>query len=207
MIRNIIFDWSGVIKDSVHDHLYVVNSIFRKFNSREITLEELKETWTQPYMLFYNKYLPDLTVEQEMAAYKDVIMTCPEPKPYPGIVDLIKELRNRDFKMTVISSDLPQTLLVELTSFGLNNIFEEVATEVYDKTSVMVDMINKFGFDKSETIAIGDSNHEIEAAQEIGIRSIAVTWGFTLEKRLIAAKPDYVVNKLEELRVLLDISA
>lgn len=33
MIKNIIFDWSGVIKDCVEDHLFVVNKIFSKFGT------------------------------------------------------------------------------------------------------------------------------------------------------------------------------
>ena len=51
-----------------------------------------------------------------------------------------------------------------------------------NKTAEMEELIKKHSFDKSETVVIGDSNHEIEAGQSIGIRTVATTWGFTLEK-------------------------
>ena len=60
MIKNIIFDWSGVIKDSAEDQLFAVNEVFQQFGAKKISLEELKENWVQPYMLFYNKYLPNI---------------------------------------------------------------------------------------------------------------------------------------------------
>ena len=200
MIKNIIFDWSGVIKDSIEDHLFVVNEIFTKFGANKISLIELKENWKQPYMLFYNKYLPNLTLEQEMAAYKEAIMKSSSPRFYSGIVDLTKDLQRQGIKMVVVSSDLSETLLPEIDSFGLNNTFLDVVTEAHDKTIVMGDLIKKHNFNKSETFVVGDSNHEIEAGQHIGIKTIAVTWGFTLEDRLITSNPDFIAHNLDELK-------
>lgn len=202
MIKNIIFDWSGVIKDCVEDHLFVVNKIFNKFGAKEISLKELKENWAQPYMLFYNKYLPNLTLDQEMLAYQEAIRESPSPRFYAGIVGLIKDLQGRGIKMVVISSDFSETLLPEIASFGLSNTFIDIATEVYDKTRVMEDLIVKHSFKKSETFVVGDSNHEIEAGKFIGINTIAVTWGLTSENKLIVANPDFIVHNLDELREL-----
>jgi len=203
MIKNIIFDWSGVIKDSVEDHLFVVNKVFKKFGGREISLSELKENWKQPYMLFYNKYLPEITNEEESIAYKEAVMECPQARPYPGIADWIKSLKNKGARMVVISSDLPETLLPEIDNFGLENIFLDVATDVYDKTAVMEKLMIKHNFNKSETIVVGDSNHEVEAGKKLGIKTIASTWGFTTEDRLAEAQPDFLVHNLDELKNIL----
>lgn len=202
MIKNIIFDWSVVIKDSIEDHLFAVNEIFANFGANKISLAELKENWKQPYMLFYNEYLPDLTLEQEMAAYKEAIMKSSSPRFYSGIADLIKDLQKQGVKMVVVSSDLPETLLPEIDSFGLNNIFLDIVTAVHDKTIATKDLIEKHNFDKSETFIVGDSNHEIEAGKFVGIKTVAVTWGFTLENRLIASNPDFIVHNVDELREL-----
>lgn len=200
MINNIIFDWSGVIKDSIEDHLSVVNKIFTEFGAKKISLTELKENWTQPYMLFCNKYLPDLTIEQEVVAYKEAILKNPSPRFYSGIVDLIKDLQRQGVRMVVVSSDLPETLLLEIDSFGLNNVFLDVVTGVHDKTIAMKNLIEKHDFNKSETFVVGDSNHEIEVGKHIGIKTVAVTWGLTSEDRLINFNPDFIAHDLDELR-------
>lgn len=96
MIKNIVFDWSGVIRDYAVHQLDLINKILKKFGAREISMEEFRENWIQPYMSFYNKYLPDLTIEEEKAAYKELISEYVKTEPFPGIVDVIKEFKKKE---------------------------------------------------------------------------------------------------------------
>jgi HAD superfamily hydrolase (TIGR01509 family) len=199
MIKNIIFDWSGVIKDAVLSHLCVVNKIFEIFGVEKITLDEMKENWVQPYMLFYKKYIPDITFKEEQAIYEKVVLECGESNAYPGIIALIKKFKMAGIKMVVLSSDLPDTLLPELERFGLKGLFEEVITNIHNKTDSVPEIIKKYNFNHDETVFIGDSNHEVEAGKKANIKTIAVTWGFSTEKNLIATNPDFLVHNLDEL--------
>lgn len=205
MIKNIIFDWSGVIKDCVDDQIFIVNKIFQEFGATSISLQEFRDNWTQPYMTFYNKYLPDLTLEQEQLAYKKAIMNQPMARPYPGISEVITNLKQMGIKMVVVSSDFPETLYSEINQFSLKDIFIDIATDAHDKLVAMKDLISKHNFDKAETIVVGDSNHEIEAGKSIGIKTMGVTWGFTNEDKITAANPDFIVRNLDELRKILNI--
>ena len=63
-MKNIIFDWSGVVRDTVTGQLWIVNKIFEKYNVSKISLEEFRENWKQPPALFYQKYLPEGYSEQ-----------------------------------------------------------------------------------------------------------------------------------------------
>jgi len=202
MIKNIIFDWSGVIKDSVEDHLFAVNKVFQSFGAKQMSLEELKTEWVQPHMVFYNQYLPELSNEQQAVVYKMAIMER-DPKPYKNIAELIKELQNKGIKMVVVSSDLIETVTSELTIFGLDGVFLDVIPNVHDKTVAVENSINKYNFNKSETVIIGDTNHEIEVGKSVGIKTAAVTWGFTLETRLISNYPDFIIHNLNELKDLI----
>jgi len=205
MIKNIIFDWSGVIKDCVLDHLCVVNKIFKSFGIKEISLEELKENWEQPYMRFYNKYLPNLNIEQEVVAYKKAIAENPKAKSYPGITDLVKKFKQTKRKIVIISSDDPETILPEIENFKLKGIFNDVIVGIHDKSEAIEELIKKHNFKPKETIFIGDSNHEIEVGEKNGVITVAVTWGFSTENRLKTVNPDFIVRNLEELeKVILD---
>lgn len=203
MIKNIIFDWSGVIKDCIHDQLFVVNKIFKEFGAKEISLKEFKNNWVQPYMVFYNKYLPGLTLEQEQSAYKNAIVTCPMAHPYPGIIEEIRSLKSKGILMIVVSSDFPETLHNEIISFNLENIFIDITTNAHDKLVAIENLIDKHNFNKSETVVIGDSNHEIEAGKNLGIKTMGVTWGFTSKEKIIDANPDFVVDNIDEFKNIL----
>ena len=202
MIENIIFDWSGVIKDSVEDHLFAVNKVFQSFGASQMSLEELKEEWVQPHMVFYNKYLPTLSNEQQAVVYKKAIMER-VPKAYQNIAALIKELQTTGIKMVVISSDLVETITSELITFDLDGIFLEVISNVHDKTESVKNLISKYNFNKVETVIIGDTNHEIEVGKLVDINTVAVTWGFTSETRLISNGPNFIIHNLQELKDLL----
>lgn len=203
MIKNIIFDWSGVINDSVKNQLCIVNKIFKEFGAKEIFLEEMKENWEQPYMSFYNKYLPNLTLEQEQIAYKKAILECLNSKAYPGIVDLLKNFKEKEIKMMILSSDLPETLFSGINSFGLDNIFIDIIANAHHKLEGIQELIKRNNLKKEETIFIGDSNHEIEEGRNAGILTGAVTWGYCTKEKLESLKPDFLINNLDELKLVI----
>ena len=205
MFKNIIFDWSGVIKDCLESHVWGVGEMMKIFGGKEISREEIKENWKQPYMNFWNKYFPDLTIEDQNKAYRKTILRKDGPKSnaFPGIVELIKDLKRRGAFLAVVSSDSPKTLLPEMKEYGLENIFDEVITDVHDKTEGVRKIINENNFEKAETVFIGDSNHEVEVGKQAGIKTIAVTWGFSTEEKLKATNPDYLVHNIKELEEIL----
>lgn len=201
-IKNIIFDWSGVIKDAFDAHVWAVNKMLEIWGSpKRLTYNELKENWQQPYMDFWQKYHPGISLEEEQRVYYIAISDpkCPKSNAYNGIVDLIKKFDNKNIKMVVLSSDPPETLLPELKEYNLENIFDEVLCKVHDKAESIHDLLKRNNFEKSETIFIGDSNHEVEVGKMAGIKTMAVTWGFCTEEKLKSTNPDFLVHNIAEL--------
>lgn len=205
-MKNIVFDWSGVIENSLDRHLWVVNTMFKKFGTSTISLQELKENWMQPHMLFYQKYLPSLSQADQDIAYQETIrsLECPAAKPFPLMLGLIKELKARKYYLAVISGDLKETLMKEMQQNGLVGMFDDVIVNEYDKTKALAEIVNKRKLDRQTTFFVGDSNQEIVAAKEVGVKSIAVTWGYTHEKVLQSKSPDFLVRSIEELKNILN---
>jgi len=206
-MKNVIFDWSGVVKDAVNGNLWITNKIFERFGADPISLEEYKQNFELPFMNFYNKYLPSLTLQENQIAYREFIFdeNCPKSKKFPGIVELIKELKSKGYYLAVVSSDFPETLLKEMKDYGLDNMFDDIVTDVHDKLEGVDTIIKNKNLDLNNTFFIGDSNHEIEVSKITGIKSIAVTWGFAAESRLKALNPSYLVHDVKELGdILLD---
>ncbi len=205
MFKNVIFDWSGVIKDALECHLWVVNNIFKEFGIKEISEKELQENWEQPHMLFYNKYLPNLTEEEQLPVYKKIILgrDCPKSKSIPGMCELIKRLKGKGYFLGVISTDLSETIFPELKEYGLEDVFDNVVARSLIKGVSLKEMALKFNLNPEDTCFIGDSNHEIIAGRENGIKTIAVTWGFNTEEYLKSKNPDYLVHNIKELEEIL----
>ncbi|MDD3284533.1 MAG: HAD hydrolase-like protein [Patescibacteria group bacterium] len=204
MIKNIIFDWSGVINDSAENNLLVTNEILKEFGAREISIEEFKNTWEQPYIRFYNIYLPNITVEEVRNSYKKYFLKYLKAKLYPKIDEVIKDFKTQGLQMAILSSDLPEILLSEMKSFGLENEFVDMIADAHDKSEGLKDLIKRNNFKIEETIFIGDSNHEIQEGKIVGVKTGAVTWGFSTKERLESLKPDFLINNLDQLKNIIN---
>ena len=201
-MKNIIFDWSGVVRDTVTGQLWIVNKIFEKYNVSKISLDEFRENWKQPPALFYQKYLPEGYSEEERVKFFSGIQLdkdCPKATPFLEVVELIHKCKESGYFLAVVSSDFPETLLPEVKEYGLEDIFNEIVTDADDKSEAVQRIIKENSLDPQKTFFVGDSNHEIDVAKKTGIKSIAVTWGFTSEQILRSRNPDYIVHDAQEL--------
>jgi HAD superfamily hydrolase (TIGR01509 family) len=203
MFQNIIFDWSGVINDNAYSIYQTHMDIFRSFNAKEISFEEFKKEWMAPYMKFYNKFLPEVTREQQEEGYKKAIVKFDQNKPYEGIPELLKKLSDKKIKMFIVSSDYPETLFGQIKDFGLNDFFTEVFHSLHEKKEASKTIIDKYNLNPENTIIIGDTNHEIEVGKEVGIKTCAVTWGTAIEENLKKFNPDFIAHDLAELEGIL----
>ncbi|HEY4494474.1 MAG TPA: HAD family hydrolase, partial [Candidatus Paceibacterota bacterium] len=196
-MKNIIFDWSGVVRDTVTNQMWIVNHIFKKYGVSEISTEEFRENWKQPPALFYQKYLPknyNETDRSKLFQELQLDKECPPATSFPEVVRLIHKCKEKGYFLTVVSSDFPETLLPEVKQYGLENIFSEIITDANDKLPPTQKIIKDNNLNLEDTFFVGDSNHEIDVAKETGIKSVAVTWGFTSEQKLRSRNPDYVVH-------------
>ncbi|HEY4504217.1 MAG TPA: HAD family hydrolase [Candidatus Paceibacterota bacterium] len=206
-MKNIIFDWSGVVRDTVTNQMWIINHIFRKYGVGEMSTEEFRENWTQPPAFFYQKYLPKdydeaerVKLFQELQLDKD----CPKAASFPEMVKLIHKFKENGYFLAVVSSDFPETLLPEVKEYGLENVFNEIITDANDKLEPVQKIIKENNLSLEDTFFVGDSNHEIDVAKKTGIKSVAVTWGFTSEQKLRARNPDYVIGSFSELEKVVD---
>jgi phosphoglycolate phosphatase len=201
-MKNIIFDWSGVVRDTVTNQMWIVNHIFKKYGVKEISTEEFRENWKQPPALFYQKYLPEGYNEAKRSKLFQELQldkNCPKATSFPEVVKLIHKCKENGYFLAVVSSDFPVTLFSEVKEYGLENVFSEIITDANDKLEPTQKIIKENNLNPEDTFFVGDSNHEIAVAKEAGIKSVAVTWGFTSEQKLKSRNPDYIVRDEQEL--------
>ncbi|KPJ54790.1 hypothetical protein AMJ47_03535 [Parcubacteria bacterium DG_72] len=207
MIKNIIFDWSGVISDDLFIVYKVVLAIFKKFGVKEISLEEFKREWEQPYMLFYRKYgITRLSREKEVILYSSLykrISSKYPPKTYPKIKNTLTKFKKAGINMIVISSNLRETILSDIKDFKLQGLFTEINSDLHDKTEGIHETIKRNGFDPKETIFIGDTTHEVNVGKMAGIKTGAVTWGYQNEDKVKTSNPDFIIHNLKELETVI----
>lgn len=202
MIKNIIFDWSGVIIDDLVPVHKTTMRLFKELGVQEISLEEFKKEWEQPYMLFYNKYNVPIRREEEQILFRKLYRLTSLEQPsslFPSVMDTLDRFKKSGINMIVVSSSSLENITNEIERFGLHGLFSEINADVHDKAEIINETMERNNFNPEETIFIGDTTHEVEAGRRANTLTATVTWGYQAEDKLKSSNPDFIIHDFKEM--------
>jgi phosphoglycolate phosphatase len=202
-IKNIIFDWSGTLSDDFTPVYQASMMVFKKLGKEPISMEEYRREFTLPYMVFWNKYFPDLRKEEEDKLYIEAIHQVDEPTIYQGVKKELERLKSLGINMIVISSHPHDKLLKEAKDYGVQSFFQEINGSIHDKTETILDILHKNNFDSNQTMYVGDMTHDIDAGKKAGVVTVALGWGYQSEEVLKGSSPDHYIKTISNLDQLL----
>lgn len=124
-------------------------------------------------------------------------------KPYPGLVPVLEAL-HRDHLLAVLSSNGSRVIGVMLNRFGFAPYFREILGSdfLFSKKEKIAFALQKYGMAPQQTFYVGDTAGDIVEARDAGVKSVAVTWGWHERERLVAVRPDFIVDTPEGLLVI-----
>jgi len=199
-IKNIIFDWSGVISDDLAPVYEAVMHVFKKLGISELTKEEYKETFFLPYIDFYRKFVPNVKKEEVDTLFLEGFKQASQPKIFTGVKNVLEDLNNRNIRMFVLSSHPVDSLLKEAQEYGVKNLFEKIYGSIGDKIKGIKTLIDENGLNVAETIFIGDMVHDADAAKSANLQSALVIYGYDSRAKLERENPDFILDKLEDVK-------
>lgn len=114
------------------------------------------------------------------AYYKDCALF--KAALYPGIIDLLKQLKQKGFLIGVATYKREDYAMDILKHFGILEYCDVVHGADNDnklrKSDIVYLCISEMSVDNSEVVLVGDTYHDLEGAEEADIHFIAVTYGF-----------------------------
>ncbi|MBR9680547.1 MAG: HAD family hydrolase [Candidatus Altiarchaeota archaeon] len=205
---NLIFDWGGTLSDTFERFVEAATLMFDELNetfgkNHQANPVEFRKHFGIPYMKFWNYFYPELKKETQDNLYKKYLLEVSEErevKEVEGASEVLKYLDSKGHNLFVVSSDRPETLIKDIKDKGFDTYFNEVYSKVHEKKEVLNELVEKYNMDKTETYYIGDIKDDVLAAKSAGIKSVGFSGGFQSREFLEEAKPDYLVNKLVELK-------
>ena len=132
-----------------------------------------------------------------------------EHELYSNISLLLKSLKEQQFTLVVATSK--PTVFAEqiLNYFNIDQYFELVVGSNLDgtrasKTEIIQYILDIYTEHKlDDFIMIGDRKHDIIGANNTGIDSIGVTYGYGSFDELSHSNPTYIVKSLNQLKDIL----
>jgi len=127
-----------------------------------------------------------------------------ENEVYVGIPESLDELRDRGFRLWVVTSKPTVYADRIVRHFDLARCFEGIHGSELDGTrsgkgELLAHVLAVEGIAPATAVMIGDRSHDVRGARENGVRAIGVLWGYGARAELVAAGADALLRSPIEL--------
>lgn len=125
-------------------------------------------------------------------------------RPYPGIVELLRELQEGGVKLAVASNKYQEATLKLVHHFFPDISFVSIYGQrenvpIKPAPDIVYDILRDMGVAKEDVLYVGDSGVDMQTARNAGVDSVGVTWGFRSEEELIEYGAMHIVHRAEEI--------
>ncbi len=125
---------------------------------------------------------------------------------YEGAIELLDDLRKTGRALGTATSKGIEPTERMLVHFGLAQRFDVVAGAPmlgrgHLKADVVADALARLGDPAPETVTmVGDRHYDVVGGRTLGLRTVAVTWGYGSMEELERSEPDAIAHSFGELR-------
>ena len=204
----IVFDWDGTLMDSAAHIVACLQNVITELRLEPKTDNELKniiglglrEAFVALYPQSDDKELTSLTHHYREHFFDKNATPC---ELFGGARELVEELEEKNYFLAVITGKGRNGLDKVLNETGMGKHFPvtRCADESHSKPhpQMMLDVIDYYGVNASQAIMIGDSEYDLQMANNANARSVAVTYGVHEKQRLLDCKPITCLDSVNEL--------
>jgi len=197
-----LFDWDGTLLDSFDADSSAYLAMFREL-AIPWGLSELAAHYTPNWHHVYRAAKIPVSKWEIADKLWAKHYAHHAPKLVPGARRILSWVA-RCYKLGLVTSGDRTRVLRQLRLFGLTRLFAThvCAGDTPQKKPHPAPLrlaLRQMGLNPRACVYVGDSPHDLEMSKRAGVRAIAVIGRFPTEAGLRAAKPEFLLNSLQEL--------
>ena len=214
-IQLLIFDLDGTLVDSKLDLAHAVNAMLRNYHRPELPAEVIGTYIGDGAPMLVRRALGDPDDDKFVKEALEYFMTyyrahkLENTYVYPGIAEQLEVFQQHGLKMAVLTNKPVNPSRGICEGLNLSQFFVQVyggnsfETKKPDPLGALK-LLQETGVPSGRAVMIGDSQNDVLTAQNAGMWSIGVTYGFSPESLKIHL-PDVLVDSPEELAAALGL--
>ena len=217
-IKLICFDLDGTLVDSVPDLRLALNAMLDEYQLTHCFDADIK-TWVGNGLpKLVERALNQVVQNGDVQGFFEEALSSFEKHYqhylnsasglYEGVVETLQTLKERGYKIALVTNKAEQFLPGLLKGFNIADKFDLLlggdSLSRNKPDPMQVDFAcEHFQVSKAQTIMVGDSRNDILAGQNANVQTIALTYGYNYGQPVSTLNPDYIINQFNELLDLL----
>lgn len=190
----VIFDLDGTLLNTLEDLTDSTNFVLSSFGYAQRTVEEVRTFVGNGLVRLLEKAIPqgkdNLNFNEMLELFKvHYDKNCNnKTKPYDGVLELLKTLKENKFKIAVVSNKVDFAVkklcsryfggLIDVAIGETDEIRRKPYPDEIEKALALLDS------KKEKSVYVGDSEVDIMTGKNAGMDVISVLWGFRNEDEL-----------------------
>lgn len=205
MIKAVIFDFDGTLADTLPVCFLAFESVFKKFDDREVTSEEIKAMFGPSETGIIRENLNnnhDEAIELYYEIYREQHENLVQNNE--DINTLLRKLKTTGYKLGIVTGKARRSLDISLDCLRLDEFFDVIITgddvefpkphpEGIYKALEYLDVLPE------EAVFLGDSDADIMAGKQANVFTIGVHWLPNYQTIEFSVQPDEVYSSINEL--------
>lgn len=205
--KAIIFDFDGTLADSMQLMIESYNLAAHTYGCKKVEPEDVAQLRSMHLRdILYLLKIPYLKLPfllySTLSFYKAKISMV---KIFDGVAEMLCSLKVLGYDLYIVSTNNTDTIECFLKEHDLT-FFKGVyscGSNMFGKDTVIKEIMKKEGVDFANAFYIGDELRDIDAGHQVGMKVIAVSWGYNSRAMLASRKPDAIVDSPRELVALM----
>ena len=204
-----IFDLDGTLLDTLRDLANAVNYAMREKNYPERTTEEIRSFIGNGIRMLIKRAVPkdtsDKDYDETLAIFTQYYLAhiADFTKPYDGIIEVVKKIKADGCKVAVVSNKAHEAAQKVVKSF-FGDMFDVVVGKMEKfptkpAPDSVIYVMKSLGLEKDKCVYIGDSDVDVDTADNAGLLRIGVTWGNRDRCVLEEKGADFIADKPEDI--------
>lgn len=190
--KHVLWDWNGTLLDDVWLAVQVMNGVLARRSLPLLNRERYRELFDFPVSVYYARLGFDWSKESFESITQEFIAEyyrrCGECELQDGAVRVLQSIQAAEIPQSILSAAQEASLWNSIGKYGIEKFFERIVGlsnhHANSKLEIGKKLVAKLGVNPKDLLLIGDTAHDYQVANDLGMDCLLVANGHHAKDRL-----------------------